>query len=82
MNTKRTHVVLSEQSVKDIDERIDFISQALEKELVRRTQLAALDAVAGAWKDEDHPELRSGAAHWVSNLRQENERRLRSATTR
>jgi Arc/MetJ-type ribon-helix-helix transcriptional regulator len=88
MNTKRTHVVLSEQLVKEIDslvgsrQRGSFISQAAEKELVRRRQLAALDAAAGAWKDKDHPELKLGAAQWVRNLRQENERRFRKVTAR
>jgi hypothetical protein len=86
MNTKRTHVVLSEQLVKEIDavvgsrQRSSFISQAAEKELTRRRQLAALGAVAGAWKDKDHPELKQGAAEWVRKLRRENERRFRKVT--
>ena len=88
MNTKRTHVVLSEELVKEIDavvgirQRSSFISQAAERELVRRRQLAALDAVAGAWKDKDHPELKQGAAEWVRNLRQENEARFKKETAR
>jgi hypothetical protein len=88
MDTKRTHVVLSEQLVKEIDavvgsrQRSSFISQAAEKELTRRRQLAALDAAAGAWKDKDHPELKQGAAQWVRKLRRENERRFRKVTAR
>ena len=88
MNTKRTHVVLSEQLVKEIDsivgsrQRSIFISRAAEKELVRLKQIAALDAAAGAWKDKDHPELKRGAAEWVRGLRQENERRLRKISAR
>jgi Arc/MetJ-type ribon-helix-helix transcriptional regulator len=83
MNTKRTHVVLSEQLVKDIDrvvgkrQRSSFLSEAAEKELMRRRQIAALKAAAGAWKDSDHPELRHGSDQWVRKLRQEGERRLR-----
>jgi hypothetical protein len=61
MNTKRTHVVLSEQ--------------AAEQELMRRRQVAALKAVAGAWKNGDHPELRQGSDQWVRKLRREGERR-------
>jgi len=86
MNAKRTHVVLSEDLVKEIDtvvgsrQRSSFISQAVEKELTRRRQLAALDAVAGAWKDKDHPELKQGAAQWIRKLRRENERRFRKVT--
>jgi hypothetical protein len=88
MSSKRTHVVLSEQLVKEIDtvvgrrQRSSFISQAAEKELMRRRQLAALDAVGGAWKDKDHPELKQGAAQWVRELRRESERRLRKETAR
>lgn len=88
MKTKRTHVVLSEQLVKEIDavvgsrQRGSFVSQAAEKELTRRRQLATLDAVAGAWKDKDHPELKQGAAQWVRKLRRENERRFRKVTAR
>ena len=63
---RRTHVVLSDQLVKDIDtlvgsrQRSIFITQAAEKELMRLRQIEALKAAAGAWKDEDHPELKQG----------------------
>lgn len=88
MNAKRTHVVLSEQLVKEIDalvgarQRSSFISDAAEKELMRRRQIAALRAAAGAWKDGDHPELQEGSAKWVRKLRQEGERRLRKVVAR
>jgi hypothetical protein len=88
MNTKRTHVVLSEQLVKDIDtlvggrQRSSFITQAAERELMRLRQIAALKAAAGAWKDKDHPELKQGSAKWVQKLRQENERRFKKVTAR
>ena len=64
MNTKRTHVVLSEQLVKDIDtlvgsrQRSSFLTLAAERELMRLRQLKALEAAVGAWKDKDHPELK------------------------
>ena len=70
---KRTHVVIPDQLVKDIDrlvgsrQRSTFLTQAAEKELMRLRQLKALDAVAGAWKDKDHPELKQGAVKWVEN---------------
>ena len=82
VNTKRTHVVLSGQLVKDIDtlvgsrQRSSFISQAAAKELMRLRQIEALKAAAGAWKDKDHPELKSGVVQWVRELRKESERRL------
>ncbi|MGD0499272.1 MAG: hypothetical protein ABSC23_12645 [Bryobacteraceae bacterium] len=85
---RRTHVVLSDQLVKDIDalvgsrRRSGFITQAAEKELVRLRQIEALKAAAGAWKDKDHPELKRGSARWVRKLRLEGERRLKPATSR
>jgi len=83
MNAKRTHVVLSEQLVRDIDrivgsrQRSSFLTEAAEKELMRRRQITALKAAAGAWKDSDHPELKQGSDQWVRKLRQEGERRIR-----
>ena len=88
MLVKRTHVVLSDQLVKDIDalvgarQRSSFLTQAAEKELMRLRQIKALQAAAGAWKDEDHPELKDGSAAWVRKLRQESERRFKTATAR
>jgi Arc/MetJ-type ribon-helix-helix transcriptional regulator len=88
MNTKRTHVVLSEQLVKDIDtmvgsrQRSSFITQAAERELMRLRQLKTLKAAAGSWKDKDHPELTGGAAKWISKLRREDEQRFKKVTAR
>jgi Arc/MetJ-type ribon-helix-helix transcriptional regulator len=85
---KRTHVVIPEQLVKQIDllvgsrQRSSFLTEAAEKELMRRRQIEALKAAAGAWKDKDHPELRQGSAGWVRKLRQESERRFQKVTAR
>ncbi|HZQ96182.1 MAG TPA: hypothetical protein VFA67_14300 [Candidatus Sulfotelmatobacter sp.] len=84
---KRTHVVLSDQLVKDIDElvgdrqRSSFLTQAAEKELMRLRQVKALKAAAGAWKDKDHPELKQGSVKWLQKLRRENERRFKRETS-
>jgi Arc/MetJ-type ribon-helix-helix transcriptional regulator len=83
MIVKRTHVVLSEQLVKDIDrlvgsgQRSSFLTEAAQKELMRLRQIEALKAAAGAWKDRNHPEMNQGSDKWVRKLRQEGERRLR-----
>jgi metal-responsive CopG/Arc/MetJ family transcriptional regulator len=83
MSTRRTHVVLSEQLLKDIDtlvgsrQRSSFLTEAAEKELTRRRQVQALKAASGASRDIDHSELKSGSAPWVRKLRQESERRFR-----
>ena len=88
MNTRRTHIVIPEPLVAEIDQlvgkhgRSEFLAQAARKELRRLQQIRALEAAAGTWKDRDHPELRGGAAKWVRGLRKENERRVPKATNR
>ena len=82
---KRTHVVLSEQLVKDIDaivgmrQRSSFLTQAAERELMRLRQLKALDELV-PWDDAHHPELQQGAAKWVRTLRRDTERRFKKVT--
>lgn len=84
-SVKRTHVVLAEQLIQDIDrlvgsrQRSSFLAEAAEKELMRRRQIEALKAAAGAWKDADHPELKKGSAAWVQQVRQESDRRLKKS---
>jgi len=63
-------------------QRSSVVSEAAGKEQIRRRQIAALKAAAGAWKDEDHPELKQGSAKWVRKLRLESERRFRKVTAR
>ena len=88
MSAKRTHVVLSEDLVKEIDtlvgsrQRSSFISQAAEKELMRLRQIKALDAAIGCWKDEDHPELKQGAAKYIEKLRRQDEKRFQRVHAR
>ena len=83
MNTKRTHIVIPDQLVTQIDEvvgkrgRSGFLVQAAEKELQRLRQIKALEMAAGSWNDKDHQELKEGSSAWVKKLRQENERRLK-----
>ena len=87
MNAKRTHVVLEEKLVQEIDrlvgarQRSHFLTQAAEEKLIRIRQLKALEEMS-SWKDKDHPELKRGAAEWVKKLRHENERRLQKITGR
>ena len=82
MNTKRTHIVIPQQLVAEIDATVGkrgrslFLVQAAEKELIRLRQIKALETAAGSWKDKDHPELKLGAAHWVKQLRRDYDRRL------
>ena len=88
MVIKRTHIVIPQQLVAEIDAlvgkrgRSTFLTQAAEKELMRLRQIKALEAAAGSWKDKDHPELKQGAAKWVKKLRREYDHRFEKATTR
>ncbi len=88
MNIKRTHIVIPEQLVNQIDTivgkrgRSVFFVQAAEKELMRLRQLKALENAAGAWKDKDHPELKQGAAKYVEKMRREDEKRFQKVTAR
>jgi len=52
-------------------QRSHFIEQAIEEKLALIEQLAALDETAGAWSDENHPEMATEAdiEQWVRNLR-------------
>jgi hypothetical protein len=88
MNTQRTHIVIPQKLVAEIDSivgkrgRSSFLTQAAEKELMRLRQIKALEAVAGSWKDKDHPELKQGAAKWVKKLRGEYDNRFEKVTAR
>lgn len=79
MSSRRTHIVIPEGLATEIDRLIGrrgrsrFLVEAAERELRRRRLLAALDKAAGAWRDEDHPELKAGSARWVRRLRQREE---------
>jgi len=88
MNTKRTHVVLPADLVGQIDalvgkrKRSRFLADLASREVKRLHLLKALKRAAGSWKDEDHPELKNGAAAWIEQLRQEDEERFRRVTKR
>ncbi len=42
----------------------------------RRSLLEILKTDEAVWEDEDHPELKSGAADWVRKMRAESEARF------
>ena len=52
-------------------ERTRFVEEILARELRRRKLKAALKASAGAWKDEDHPDMLTGADidRWIEEQR-------------
>ena len=58
MKTRRTHIVIPEPLVSEIDRlvgkrnRSGFLTQAAEKELRRLQQINALERVIGAWRGQ------------------------------
>jgi hypothetical protein len=81
MNTKRAHVLLPEDLLREIDAlvgprgRSSFLVETAREEVRRQKLLRFLKNEERAWKDEDHPELAGGAASWVRKLRIESEGR-------
>ncbi len=80
--TKRAHVVLSEDLVREIDKiagsrgRSAFLADLARREIKRHQLLELFKRKEPIWKDEDHPELEHGAAAWVHKIRAENEDRF------
>ena len=52
-------------------ERTRFVEEILARELRRRQRKAAIQASAGAWKDEDHPDMLTGEDidRWIEEQR-------------
>jgi hypothetical protein len=81
MSTKRAHVLLPEDLLREIDAlvgprgRSSFLVETARQEVRRRKMLHFLEGKDSAWKDKDHPELARGAAAWVRRLRTESEAR-------
>ena len=55
------------------------MKRTAQHELIRMRQLRALRQFI-PWKEKDHPELKHGAAEWVSKLRREDEQRYKRVT--
>ena len=79
MKTKRAHILLPQDLVKEIDSivgprgRSAFLVETAREGVRRKKLLRFLESDTPAWKDADHPELARGAAAWVRELRQEGE---------
>jgi hypothetical protein len=80
--TKRAHIVLPEEIVREIDKiagsrgRSAFLADLAGREIKRHQLLNMFKREEPIWKDEDHPELKDGAAAWVRRIRAENETRF------
>lgn len=82
MATRRAHIVLPEDLVREIDravgarKRSAFLAELARRELKRRRLLEILACPDPIWRDEDHPELADGADAWVRRLRAQAEDRF------
>lgn len=80
MSNERTHVIMPSAVLRDIDAlvgkrgRSAFLTEIAEQEIKRRKLRAMLSRPDPIWNPKDHPELRHGAAAWVSKMRRSEER--------
>jgi hypothetical protein len=59
--------------------RTSYIVDLLWQDVRRHKQRLALNLSAGAWKQEDHPELAEGGAAYVEKIRSEPDERFDDA---
>ena len=82
MVQKRADIFIPEALLCDIDQlvgkgkRSAFLTELVEREVRKRKLLRALEDAAGCWQDENHPELKKGAAAYVKDLRAGSDTRL------
>ncbi len=75
--------MLPENLVRQIDRivgargRSAFLAELARREIKRRHLLEMFRREEPIWKDEDHPELKEGAAEWVRKMRAQSEVRFR-----
>ena len=81
----RTHLILSEELVKRVDnlvgkrKRSRFVEEAVGEKLRREAVIDALKQTAGMLSAEEHPEWKTPekVANWVRESRRRDEKRLR-----
>lgn len=84
---RRTNIILPEELVEEVDrvagkrKRSWFIAQAIQGKLAKIKFEQALAQAAGAWSDENHPDLRTQADinRYLKGVRQTTNERIRPA---
>lgn len=84
---RRTNIILPEELVEEVDrvagkrKRSWFIAQAIQGKLAKIKFEQALAQAAGAWSDENHPDLRTQADinRYLKRVRQTTNERIRPA---
>ena len=72
---KQANFIIPEDILDDLRKNVArrqqsrFVAEALKKELKRLRLETAMEESFGAWKDEDHPELKEEAAKFVRKTR-------------
>ena len=77
-NLRKITVMLPEALLSRLREHVParqrsrFILEAIEERLALEEQIAALAETAGAWSDQNHPEMRTDEDidHWLDDLRE------------
>jgi len=93
MPTKRAHILLPDDLLREIDSlvgprgRSAFLVETARSEVRRQKLLKFLEGQGPggrrpAWADADHPELTKGSAAWVRKLRKESDARLHTGRRR
>lgn len=73
--TKQANFLLPENLLEELRkavpkrEQSKVVAEALKKELKRLKLQKAIETGFGAWKDADHPELKSGTEAFVRKIR-------------
>ena len=79
MSSRRAHVILPDDLLRQIDElvgsrgRSQFLTELARREVHRLRLLQFLAENRPGWNLQEHPELSEGAAAWVDSMRQEDE---------
>lgn len=75
VSARQANFMLPDDILNDLKELVGprrqsrFVAEALRKELQRERMKNTLKTSFGAWKDEDHPELRDGVDNYVRKQR-------------
>lgn len=73
--TKQANFLIPEDILDDLKRSVSkrqqskVVAEALRKELKRLKLEKTIQTSFGAWKDKDHPELKSGVSPYVRNMR-------------
>jgi predicted transcriptional regulator len=86
LNVRRTNIILPDKLVEEVDrvagkrKRSQFIAQAIQERLAKIKFEQALARAAGAWRDENHPDLstQEDINRYLKRVRQATNERLRS----